>query len=414
MNDRNIYWMNYSISITKQVNKSNLCVGAILVSERNEMLCAACSNEECYESWCSILLHKAKKLRISTAQSVYVTVNTLSADGSFSLNDVLNEICVREIYIGLPDMHLANYSNQDPVIMFNNVYRYPDNLKLEIMELHKKYFADSMQSIKCSSYYSDNRISSFVVENLNAKGFNISVDELVKNKKMSAIASLICKKYKAGYQDAYGIVSDAISEAFNFKYGKYSYVHDARSIDLDWKKKFMAICDGAFTADISNANILNVGVGGGQEALNLFFGCKHVTFVDIAKAGLKNIKKFIPLSKVMVSSADNLSLLPDNSYDLYVSLRTYNSSFFNVKEALLEARRVLKSNAVIIISVANGFLYQERECIISGLIIPGTEFVDLYRGLDTIKSIQNELLDIGFDHINLIPTNTEIYLTAMT
>jgi hypothetical protein len=108
-----------------------------------------------------------------------------------------------------------------------------------------------------------------------------------------------------------------------------------------------------------------------------------------------------------------LSSIPDNSHDLYVSLRTFNSSFLDIKEAISEAHRVLKPNAVIIVSVANGFLCPERHCIIPGLIIPGTEFVDIYRGMDTIKLMRTEFLQAGFENIQLFPTNTEIYLSAI-
>ena len=73
---------------------------------------------------------------------------------------------------------------------------------------------------------------------------------------------------------------------------------------------------------------------------------------------------------------------------------------------------MLKPNAIIIVSVANGFLCPNQHCIIPGLIIPGTEFVDIYRGLDTVKSMKKEFLQAGFINVQLFPTNTEIYLSA--
>lgn len=120
------------------------------------------------------------------------------------------------------------------------------------------------------------------------------------------------------------------------------------------------------------------------------------------------------MAHIIVSSADDLSSIPDDNYDLYISLRTYNSSFFNIKGAISEAYRVLKPNAAIIISVANGFLYPEKHCIIPGLIIPGTEFVDIYRSMDTAKLIFAELLHAGFKDIQLFPTTTEIFVSAIT
>ncbi len=52
---------------------------------------------------------------------------------------------------------------------------------------------------------------------------------------------------------------------------------------------------------MSTLNILNVGVGGGHEAIALFSNCTHITFVDIVQSSLEKIKEHIPLSKIIVS-----------------------------------------------------------------------------------------------------------------
>ncbi|MBM7174012.1 hypothetical protein JQK87_37785, partial [Streptomyces sp. G44] len=91
----------------------------------------------------------------------------------------------------------------------------------------------------------------------------------------------------------------------------------------------------------------------------------------------------------------------------------YNSSFFDTFAAASEAHRVLRPGAVIIVSVANGFLYTQRGCVTPGLIIPGTDFVDLYRGLDTATLIGAKLDCAGFKDIRMFPTCTEIYLSAV-
>jgi hypothetical protein len=106
-------------------------------------------------------------------------------------------------------------------------------------------------------------------------------------------------------------------------------------------------------------------------------------------------------------AASNVAL-PDNSYDLYVSLRTYNSSFFDTTAAIREAHRVLKPEASIIVCVANGFLCTQRRCIAPGLILPGTNFVDLYRGMDTARRVRAELGHAGFRNTRVMPSTTEI------
>ena len=69
-----------------------------------------------------------------------------------------------------------------------------------------------------------------------------------------------------------------------------------------------------------------------------------------------------------------------------------------------------QNNAVIIISISNGFLDTKEKKIIPGIIIPGLDFVDLYRGLDMFRNLLDILLDLNFVDIELTPTNGEIYI----
>ena len=66
----------------------------------------------------------------------------------------------------------------------------------------------------------------------------------------------------------------------------------------------------------------------------------------------------------------------------------------------------------IIISIANGFLCPEDQYIIPGLIIPGTEFIDIYRGFDMVKKLSTELRNNCFEDIRFFPTNVELFLSA--
>lgn len=251
-----------------------------------------------------------------------------------------------------------------------------------------------------------------MINNLKSKGFDITKKELNSNKHQTELALLLCQKYGTDYSSAIRIVHSAISEAFNIKYSTYSYTDDTRSLDPNWKDRFLSIYKTVVCIPMPELDIINVGVGGGHEAIALFSNCPSITFVDIAHGGLKNIKKNLPCSNTTIASADNLSTVPNCSYDLYISLRTFNSSFFDIEQAIKEAKRILKPNATIIISVANGFLCPERNCIIPGLIVPGTEFVDVYRGMDTAKQVHTAFIQAEFQEIQLYPTNTEIFLTA--
>ncbi|MGW1616178.1 class I SAM-dependent methyltransferase [Streptomyces sp. NPDC002285] len=408
------YWMNYAIGIAQRAPQTGRRVGVALVSERDELICSAFEGEVRGASWYRTLRGRIKELGTSSAHIAYLTINTLSADQSFELAELLNEMRIDRIYIGLPDPALTSYLDDDPVTARARVHRFPDDLQRVILEQNRDFYAASEQNIECNPHYSTHRISEAVSSRLKLKGFSLSRSDVNANRGRIALASLICQRYGIDYKEADRAVNDALSGAFDAKYGTYDYAYDARAANLGWTDDFMSVYGRSSTRSLSDVHILNVGVGAGHEAAALFSDCPQITFVDIAESGLANISGHIPSSRTVVSSAEDLSALPDDSFDLYVSLRTYNSSFFDTSAAASEARRVLKPGAVIIVSVANGFLYTQRGCVVPGLIIPGTEFVDIYRGMDTANLIGAELDCAGFKDIRMVPTSTEIYLSAVT
>ena len=415
MNRNSTHWMNYVVGLAARAPQSCRRVGAALVSEEGELIHSAFEGEEPGASWCRVLRRKMQEFGVSSAHSLYLTINTLSAVGTFELAELLKEMGNDKIYIGLPDPDLTSYLDGDPVTTLDQVYRFPDDLQREILEQNRRLYAVSEQSIECNPHYSTYRIGEAVFSSLDSKGFTVTRSEVNANRRRFALASLICNRYGVKYEEADRAVHQALSEAFDAKYGSYDYTYDARSANLNWIDDFMSVYRrSSSTNPLSSANIVNVGVGAGREAVTLFPDCPRVTFVDIAERGLENISGLIPSSRRIVSSADDLSALSADSYDLYVSLRTYNSSFFDTSTAASEAHRVLKPGGTIIISVANGFLYTEREnYVVPGLILPGTDFVDLYRGVDTARLICAELGGVGFKDIRMTPANTEIYLSGV-
>ena len=414
MDTGKLYWMNYSINIANGSEDKNLRVGAVLVTEDNKLICSAYTDECFGLSWYEILLSKIKELSVNNAYYLFLTVNTLFSETEFDLNKLMRKIAIEEIYIGVPDPNLSDYLSNDPIGTFRKIYRYPDNLQRMILQQNISYYRNGKQNIKSSPYYSAKRISNIVLEKLKEKGIFISKEELQAKKEIEKLIQLIVEKYKLNIDDASKLVNLVMSEAFDEKYSTYNYSDDARSLSIDWKNNFLTIYNKLLISSLENKNILDVGVGSGNEAIALFSDCSNITFVDIAPNGLKKIKKQIPNSNIVVSRAENLVTLTNSSYDMYISLRTYNSSFFNIKQAISEAFRVLKKDGIIIISIANGFLCPEDQYIIPGLIVPGTEFVDIYRGFDMIEKLSRELCNNSFKDIQFFPTKVELFITAKT
>lgn len=406
----NNHWMNYTIKLAEKSNNESMRLAAILV-DNNELVASACNDNEI--SWAIDLTKQLKDKNINKVEKLFLTINTLKNENDFDLNDLLKEIKIKNIYIGLPDPKLNKYIENDPVI-HNHIYRYPEELQEKIYNQNYNYYKESKQSIEYNKYYYTHRVSHFVKEKLISYGLKLESDEISKRKQTDLLSSYISNKYKITKKNAYELLINILSEAFDYKYSEYDYSYDIRSINTNWSNNFKEIYEKTNTKSFDTINILNVGVGGGKEAEELFLNCNNVTFVDIAPNGLKKIKKLIPSSKTIKGRAENLSMIRDNSYELYISLRTYNSSFFDIKEAIKEAYRVLKDNSVAIISISNGFLNQNEHKMIPGIIIPKLGFVDLYRGIDIVRTLSEILEENNFKDIEITPTDGEIYISAKT
>lgn len=407
-------YMNLSLAVAEKSFVGGVKVGAVLVSSDNRVICLSWNGDLEDYSWDEMLVSKIKSLGVTHAASLYVTINTYNRKlRRFGLADIVKLIQIKSIFIGLPDPTMTTYLENDPVLNLDIIKRYPDELQRKILSQNFSFYDVSSQAISNSPYYYENRISNLVIEELGQRGYKITKGELNLNKSRNELKGYIANRFGLEYVQADAMVEEAIAKAFNKKYGTYQYSNDTRSLDSEWKQKFEKIFHMAVNRKIEDNAIVDVGVGGGHEASSLFSECENITFVDVAIDGLLQVKNNNPSARIVNASADNLAIVENSCYDVYISLRTYNSSFFDISRAIAEARRVLKNNAAIIISVANGFLCSERGCIIPGLLIPGTEFVDIYRGIDTTKKIKEEYVHAGFKNIRLYPTDTEIYLLAV-
>ena len=405
-----LHWMEYSLQVANSKNDSNLKVGVVaVVKEQNREIKYYSENNR---NWEESLLDQLYKNNVKLVNELYLTINTLKDKCHFNLNKVLKNVTVKNIYIGLPDPNLNLYYKNDKVINQNNIYRYPDTLQIKILQQNQEHYKNSNQSIENNPYYASKRISRLLQNKLKQNGITISYKKILENKDITKLIRSIANNNEMHMNEIKEKVIKALSESFDTKYSNYNYSNDLRSKDTSWKKKFIALYRKNNFGLLKNQHILNVGVGNGEEAKELFRGCKYLTFVDIAPSGLNNIKKELYNSSCILSSADDLSTISPDSYDLYISLRTYNSSFFNIKKSLLEAYRILKNKSTIMISVSNGFLNIKQNKVIPGLLIPNTDFVDIYRGFDLVKNIRSELGKLNCKHIKIFFNNSDIYIVS--
>lgn len=406
-------YMDLSLAVAEKSVREGMKVGAVLVADDNRVLCVSWNKELEKSFWAVMLAAKINSLHVTHAAALYVTINTYDEKlKKFDLEKIINQIQIDAIFIGLPDPALTTYIENDPVLNLDIIKRYPDEVQRKMLLQNIPYYKMSSQIISNSPYYSENRISNLVLEELKKRGYRITKEELTLNRGRNELKKYITDRFGMDKAHVDAMVDDVIAAAFNKKYGTYQYSNDTRSLDVEWKMKFQKIFSQTVNRKIEDNVIVDVGVGGGYEAISLFSECENITFVDVAADGLLQVKNNIPSAKIVKASADNLVTVESGCCDVYISLRTYNSSFFDISKAVTEAKRIIRNHGFIIISVANGFLCAERGCIIPGLLIPGTEFVDIYRGMDTTKKIKKEYVHVGFKDIRLYPTDTEIYLLA--
>lgn len=407
-------WMKFSIDVSKFGVYSDLRVGAVLVSDNNELIYYAYNNDIINQTWNTQVLEEIKNRQIKHIDSIYLTINTMTNGGEYDLKEILNYVSVNNLYIGLPDPKLTHLDDNDPALAKKFANRFDDQYQLEILKLNKHIYQESKQSIQNNLYYFKNRISDLIISELKNKGYTVQQQDFNSNKDKGKLIINLMNNFGISEAKAHNLVDSVLSEAFNQKYANYSYDNDIRSINDEWKKTFETCYRKRTSLPLLDNKILNVGVGGGNEAMALFKNCKNITFVDIAKGGLLKIREAMPWAKIVCASAEKLEGVLDEQFDLYVSLRTYNSSFFDIKQAINEAHRVLKTHSIIILSVANSFIISNTNSQINGLIIPGTDFIDVYRGVNKAKFIANQLEQSDFKSIDIIYTDTEIFITAIT
>ncbi|WP_296885201.1 methyltransferase domain-containing protein [uncultured Methanobrevibacter sp.] len=156
--------------------------------------------------------------------------------------------------------------------------------------------------------------------------------------------------------------------------------------------------------------ILNVGCNDATQMEKLIGrNFKELYLVDIGIRSLQLAKKSFPDSKVLYTNADDLSDIADNSIDLYLSFRTYNSSFFNIEGSISELNRVLSDNGAAILSIPNGYVDSDGN-FSHGLKPHSKDYVDEAYPFEITGFIVYYLSKCDFKNICILNSFYEIYI----
>ena len=203
---------------------------------------------------------------------------------------------------------------------------------------------------------------------------------------------------------------EARALAYEEKYANRSEMADERYIDIaSWEAEFRRLLFHLLGArPLSRLKVINIGIGNGSERPSFYSDFAEFTGVDISEEALRKAQQRLPNMQSVTAEAEDLSMIRANSQDLYISLRTYQSSFFSVKAALFEAFRILKPGGRIIISISNA--YVESDQLLHGLQRPGSNELDLDRPYDLANSVRKGLTYLNFESVGIQTGSFEIYV----
>jgi N-glycosidase YbiA len=218
--------------------------------------------------------------------------------------------------------------------------------------------------------------------------------------------SLIAKQLGTGAR----LEDEVRGSVFDAKYANYSWFQDARSAVPNWINSFYGLIATA-SPHFEHGNFLVVGAGSSNEAQQVWnFFRARATLCDIGEQSVANCSREAPLATVHRQSAEALTAIADSSQDIYFALRTYESSFLNIEAALGEARRILKREGKILISVSNGYLTAEGS-LVHGQIV-GTGIIDLLAPWKMLSKIATIADEIGFREFSFFDLESEVGFIA--
>jgi ubiquinone/menaquinone biosynthesis C-methylase UbiE len=169
--------------------------------------------------------------------------------------------------------------------------------------------------------------------------------------------------------------------------------------------------------DIKNIDVVDVGIGNAYASQVFLDNCASLTGVDISAEALNYAKDKLPNAALKIGSAEDLREIDSFSKDLYISLRTYQSTLFDIKESLHEAYRVLADGGGIVISIPNMFLKKNDEGklieVLYGLIPPGSSVPSVDFAMHISEKIEEYMNLLGFKGVEVYKASPfEIFIGA--
>ncbi len=317
---------------------------------------------------------------------------------------------------------LKNDSLPDDILTIERIFfgTNQDNFQFLRMQLRTALQETRINRVRLSQY-ANLSIVELMWNEIASQGVDLKKIPEIESSNLDDIAWAISEYNRnLSYEDAKATSKLARAHIFDVKYGKWTADHDERHIIgiESWNREIEDVFK-KYNVD-KTGSMLCVGVGCGLEGVDIYDKFDAFIGLDISKTALESASKIFPKMEICESQAEFLPQ-KDETVDVYISLKTYQSSFFDIRSAISSCARVLKRSGVVVISIPRGYYFD-------GMFFPGlcrtnynlasAKRVGTYRPIDKlypfdlINSIVSELYRRLFCDIQINTGLHEYYICA--
>jgi len=392
-------------------------VGAVIADGNGEVIATAYRGESGSGRHAEfVVLSKAQESGANLCEAeLFVTLEPCTArgPGKKPCAQRIKESGIRRVHIGMLDPNPQILGRGEMALRWGHlsVERFPSELITELEAVNAEFVRVQREAhIPTTSLYVTTQIPDIILQELQREGLEISdlpYDWDVSFQDLVQYCLPFCSpRIPWNHEDMLHRIRGL---AFDRKYADYSYANDARGLIPAWQEEFLSIVARMGIGSLTDFRLIDVGIGNGAEGEGLLGEIAALTLVDIGTKSLEAAKTVLPHARTFVADAERLAPIGSSSQDIYVSLRTYQSSYFDIVGGVRQAYRVLRPGGLFIASVANAFVGQEG-AIVPGLVIPHTSIVDRDRPFEVGERIRRQLTIMRFEDVGVYSGRTEIYV----
>lgn len=400
-------------------------IGTILTDDEGNILEIYYKGKQKTEMHCEeAIIFNAKKRMLKLKDAMLFTTMEPSFhrhNGKETNLQAIKDANIKFVFIGINNQNQYKCREGEKFLKQCGirVELYPEKLSKMILKLNSKIIQNQNSStLTPNSKFLNLKIPEIMVQILKSHDINY-IDSLPEDwdYTFGDIVSF-CRQKGAcsggNPENLEDLLHVALGSAYDEKYFSATYCDDVRGRYSQWKDVYKDLLmelkiDDKIKEDL---NVIVVGIGNGQEAKELYQGYKKISLVDVAPKSLDQAASVLQNSDKYLCTAQNLRGIKSGKYDVYISLMTFQSTYFDIDLAVSEINRVLKNNGIVIISVASGYI-KDKSIYIDGLVDPKTNVVSRSRPYELVNKIVKKFITLEFMQIGVRTSPSEIFISAI-